>query len=137
MSIYTEYPVLPDETLVLIEYLSNSSRLAPYSLHIAEDLKGWRAPEKWVTVQGTGGGIEGVTVGNPRVDVNVYAPAKPMCKNIALALVAEIRSMKNYVSTDSEVTIIRCIPTWPNDLTDPINSNPRYTFDVQMWLRPS
>lgn len=133
--VYTSYEVLPDETLALIEFLEASARLAEFDLHIAEDLKGWHAPEKWVTVQATGGNFGGVRTGNPRVDVNVYAPAKPLAKRIALVTAAEIRSMKNYVT--DEAVIIRCDCSWPNDLTDPINSNPRYTFDVQMWLRPA
>lgn len=131
---YTSYEILPDETLALIEFLEASTRLEDYELTIAEDLKGWHAPEKWVTVQATGGSYEGVRTGNPRVDVNVYAPSKPLCKAIALATAAEIRSMKNFVS--EYAVVIKCDPSWPNDLTDPINSNPRYTFDVQMWLRP-
>lgn len=134
MATFTEYEVLPDETLSLIEYLEASSRLSPYDLTIAEDLKGWHAPEKWITVQATGGNYDGIRTGNPRIDVNIYAPSKPLAKEIALVAAAEIRSMKNYVSETA--VIIRCDPTWPNDLTDPINSNPRYTFDVQMWLRP-
>lgn len=135
MSTYTSYEILPDETLALIQFLEASSRLSGYSPHVAEDLKGWTAPEVWITVQATGGGYEGIRTGNPRVDVNVYAPFKPLAKEIALTAAAEIRSMKNYVTTDA--VIIRCDPSWPNDLTDPINSNPRYTFDVQMWLRPN
>lgn len=131
---YVEYEVLPDETLALIEFLQASSRLASYDLTIAEDLKGWHAPEKWVTVQATGGSMEGVRTGNPRIDVNIYAPAKPLAKQIALTVAAEIRSMKNFVANNC--VVIKCDPSWPNDLTDPINSNPRYTFDVQMWLRP-
>lgn len=129
-----QYEIMPDETLVLIEYLEQSSVLAPYNLTIAEDLKGWHAPEKWITVQATGGRLEGVRTGNPRVDVNVYAPSKPLAKRIALAAVSEIRSAKNFIT--SEAVVIKANPSWPNDLTDPINSNPRYTFDVDFWLRP-
>lgn len=128
------YEVLPDETLVLIEYLEASDRLAEFNLTIAEDLKGWHAPEKWITVQGTGGRVEGVRSGNPRVDVNVYAPSKPLAKRIALVAVAEIRSARNFIT--SQAVVIKANPTWPNDLTDPINSNPRYNFDVDFWLRP-
>lgn len=135
MGVFTQYEILPDETLALIQFLEESTRLAPYNPHIAEDLKGWQAPETWITVQATGGGYEGIRTGNPRVDVNVYAKSKPLAKEIALTVAAEIRSMKNYVTDDA--VIIRCNPSWPNDLTDPINSNPRYVFDVQMWLRPN
>lgn len=135
MATFTDYEILPDETLVLIQFLEASTRLASFTPHIAEDLKGWHAPEVWITVQATGGSYDGVRTGNPRIDVNVYAPSKPLAKEIALTAAAEIRSMKNYV-TDQAV-VIRCDPSWPNDLTDPINSNPRYTFDVQMWLRPN
>lgn len=128
------YEIMPDETLVLIEYLEASAALAPYGLTIAEDLKGWHAPEKWITVQATGGRLEGVRTGNPRVDINVYAPAKPLAKRIALTAVAEIRSIKNFIT--AEAVVIKADPSWPNDLTDTINSNPRYTFDVDLWLRP-
>lgn len=128
------YEVMPDETLVLIEYLEQSQALAPFNLTIAEDLKGWHAPEKWITVQATGGRLEGVRTGNPRVDVNVYAPSKPLAKKIALTAVSEIRSAKNFIT--SQAVVIKANPSWPNDLTDPINSNPRYTFDVDFWLRP-
>jgi TPP-dependent trihydroxycyclohexane-1,2-dione (THcHDO) dehydratase len=125
---------MPDETLVLIEYLEASDRLAQYALTIAEDLKGWHAPEKWITVQATGGRLEGVRTANPRVDVNVYAPSKPLAKRIALTAIAEIRSIKNFIT--SEAVVIKANPSWPNDLTDTVNSNPRYTFDVDFWLRP-
>lgn len=135
MGTFVDYEVLPDETLALISFLETSDRLAVYTPHIAEDLTGWHYPETWITVQATGGGYEGVRTGNPRVDVNVYAKTKPLAKAIALIVAAEIRSMKNYATDDA--VIIRCIPSWPNDLTDPINSHPRYVFDVQMWLRPN
>lgn len=128
------YEILPDETLAIIEYLEANTVLQPYELTIAGDLKGWHAPEKWITVQGSGGSFEGVRVGNPRVDVNVYAPSKPLAKRIALTAATELRKSKNFITTHA--VIIKANPSWPNDLTDPINSNPRYNFDVSFWLRP-
>lgn len=127
--------VHPDEVIAVIDYLQASTRLAPYDVNIAGDLKGWHAPDKWITVQTTGGSFEGLRTATPRLDLNVYAPSKPLAKEIALTAVAELRSMKNHTTDD--LVVIRAEPSWPADITDPINSNPRYVFDLNLWIRPN
>lgn len=124
----------PDEVLAVIEYLEDSDRLAPFAVEIAGDLKGWQAPEKRITVQTTGGGFEGLRTATPQLDLNVYAPSKFVAKQIAMTAVADLRSMKNYYN--DTVVIIRAEPSWPADITDPINSNPRFVFDLNLWIRP-
>jgi len=127
--------VHPDEVVAVIDYLEASDRLAEFDLNIAGDLKGWHAPEKWITVQSTGGGFEGKRTGIPQLDLNVYAPSKHLASRIARTAVAELRSMKNY--TTPEIVVIRAEPSWPADITDPINSNPRFVFDLRLWIRPN
>jgi hypothetical protein len=129
-----ELAIHPDEVLAVIEYLEASDRLAPYNVEIAGDLKGWQAPEKRITVITTGGGFEGKRTATPQLDLNVYAPSKFVAKQIAMTAVADLRSMKNYYN--SEIVIIRAEPSWPADITDPINSNPRFVFDLNLWIRP-
>ena len=124
----------PDEVVAVIEYLEASDRLAPYAVEIAGDLKGWQAPEKRITVQTTGGGFEGVRTATPQLDLNVYAPSKFLAKQIALTAVADLRSMKNYYNDN--IVILRAEPSWPSDITDPLNSNPRFVFDLNLWIRP-
>lgn len=128
-----DYAVHPDEVKAVIEFLEADSRLP--DIDIAGDLKGWHAPEERITVQTTGGSFEGVRTGTPRLDVNVYAPSKPAAKELALTACAVLRSMKNY--NNSEIVIIKVEPSWPADITDPINSNPRFVFDLNLWIRPA
>lgn len=130
-----ELAIHPDEVLAVIEYLESSDRLEPYDVEIAGDLKGWQAPEKRITVQTTGGSFEGVRTATPQLDLNVYGPSKFVAKQIAMTAVADLRSMKNY--HNSEIVIIRAKPSWPADITDPINSNPRFVFDLNLWIRPA
>jgi hypothetical protein len=131
------YPVFPDEILVVIEFLENHPYLASFSpVTIASDLKGYLAPDRWISVQATGGNDENkVRVAAPRVDVNVYAESKPLTKAIALAAVAAIKSMKGY--TNSKAVVINTDVSLPADLTDPVNSNPRYVFDATIYIRPN
>jgi predicted DNA-binding ArsR family transcriptional regulator len=131
------YPIFPDETLLVIEYLTDHPYLVNFGpLTIAGDLKGYLAPNRWITVQVTGGTkLNKVRVAAPRVDINVYAETKPMAKRIALAAVAAMESMKNYVNDDAVVTDTDV--SLPADLTDPVNSNPRYVFDATINIRPN
>lgn len=134
MANYHDYADMPDEVKAIISYLEASANLAVYSPTIAADLKGYQAPETWITVQTTGGSFEGVRTGAPRLDINVYASSKPLAKRIALRVAQDLRGMKNYVT--DELVVIRAEPTWPADITDPLNSNPRYVFDLNLWIRP-
>lgn len=130
-----EMMIHPDEVVAVIDYLEASDRLAPYNVDIAGDLKGWQAPEKRITVQTTGGSFEGLRTGNPQLDLNVYGPSKFVAKQIAMTAVAELRSMKNFYNND--IVILRSQPSWPADITDPLNSNPRFVFDLNLWIRPA
>ncbi|MET0463749.1 MAG: hypothetical protein ABW007_11370 [Chitinophagaceae bacterium] len=127
--------VHPDEVVAVIDFLEASTRLSEFDVHVAGDLKGWHAPEKWIIVQTTGGSFEGKRTAISQLDLNVYAPSKPLAAKIARTAAADLRSMANY--TTSDIVIIRAEPSWPADITDPINSNPRYVFDLNLWIRPN
>lgn len=129
------YPIFPDETLVTIPYLENHPYLTPYGAMVAADLKGYVAGVRWISVQATGGNkLNKVRVAAPRVDINVYAETKPLAKKIALAAVAALESMKGH--TTSEAVVINTDVSLPADLTDSVNSNPRYVFDATIDIRP-
>lgn len=134
MSTFHVYADMPDETKAVIDYLEASAELQPFNAHIAGDLKGYKAPETWITVQSTGGSFEGVRTGNPRLDINVYASSKPLAKRIALRAAQDLRGMKNLVT--DQLVVIRTEVTWPADISDPLTSNPRYVFDLSLWIRP-
>lgn len=131
-----DYPIMPDETKHVIEYLTGHAYLssfAPYT--VAGDLKGFVAPARWITVQETGGSDENpVRVAAPRVDINVYAESRPVAKRMALAAIAAMKSMKNVTFDDA--VFIRVETSTPANLTDPVNSNPRYVFDATIHIRP-
>lgn len=131
-----DYPIFPDETKHVIEYLNEHPYLATFlPVKIAGDLKGFVAPERWITVQETGGSEENpVRVAAPRVDINVYAETRPVAKRIALAAIAAMKSMRNEVFDDA--VVIRVETSTPANLTDPVNSQPRYTFDATIHIRP-
>jgi hypothetical protein len=132
-----EYPVFPDEILVTIPYLQNHPKIAAFGpITVAGDLTGYVAPNRWISVQVTGGSDENkVRVAAPRVDVNVYAESKPIAKRIALTAVAAMKSMKNHVTEDA--VIVDTDVSLPADLTDPVNSNPRFVFDATISIRPN
>lgn len=130
------YPVMPDETKHVIEYLNGHVLLqtfAPYT--VAGDLKGYVAPARWITVQETGGSEKNpVRVNAPRVDINVYAETRYAAKEIARHAIAAMKSMKNAVFSDAVITKVETSP--PANLTDPVNAQPRYVFDATIHIRP-
>lgn len=130
------YPVMPDETKHVIEYLNGHELLTsfvPYT--VAGDLKGFVAPERWITVQETGGSEENpVRVNAPRVDINIYAESRYVAKTIARHAIAAMKSMKNSVFDDAVITKVETSP--PVNLTDPVNAQPRYAFDATIHIRP-
>lgn len=129
------YPVMPDETQHVIEYLASHSLLSELTLTVSGDLKGFVAPARWITVQETGGSEENpVRVNAPRIDINVYAESRYMAKTIARYAIAAIKSMKNTVFSDA--VIIRVETSPPANLTDPVNAQPRYVFDATIHIRP-
>lgn len=130
------YAIMPDETKHVIGYLNNHELLSPFgSYTVSGDLKGFVAPMRWITVQETGGSDENpVRVSAPRVDINIYAEARPVAKRMALAAIAAMKSMKNMVFDDA--VIIRVETSTPANLTDPVNSQPRYVFDATIHIRP-
>lgn len=101
---------------------------------VAGDLKGWHAPEKRVTIQSTGGAPRPNGRGtDERFDVNVYAPAKPAAKALALQVAAKLYTLNNHAGTGFIITDVDV--TMPADITDPINSNPRFVFDATISYR--
>lgn len=101
--------------------------------HIAQDLTGWQAPEIWITVQPSGGFINRVRTGVAQMDANVYAPSKPEAFSIAMDAVRTFMQMPNYTGSDVVITGVSC--SYPADISDPINENPRFVFDVTINYR--
>lgn len=132
-----EYPIFPDEVKIVIDYLANHPNFISFSpVEVAGDLKGYEATQRWISVQATGGTKElKQRVSAPRIDVNVYAESKPVAKRIALAAIAAIESMKNYTTSEAVFTRSPDV-SLPTDLTDSVNSQPRYVFDATIYLRP-
>lgn len=100
---------------------------------VAEDLTGWLAPNIWITIQPTGGTIARVRTASPRYDVNVYAPTKSEAFDIAMDTIKALMELRNFVSSDYVVTDVSC--SYPADISDPINSNPRWVFDLTLSYR--
>src|ERR1044071_1770073 len=103
------------------------------SYHIAEDLTGWHYPEKWITIQPSGGRINTIRTGIAQFDVNVYAETKPETFYIAMDAVKAFMQMRNFEYLDGVVTSVTC--SYPADISDPISSHPRYVFDVNLTYR--
>lgn len=131
-----DYPIMPDEVKHVIAHLSSHKYITDYApIRVSGDLKGFNAPMRWITVQETGGSRENpVRVAAPRVDINVYAENRVVAKSIALAACGAMLSMKNKVFNDA--VIVRVEVSTPANLTDPVNSNPRYVFDATIHIRP-
>lgn len=132
-----EYPVFPDEVKVAIDFLEAHPKVIAFSpVTIAGNLKGFVFPERWITVQATGGSDENPhRVAAPRVDVNVYAEEETVAKRLALAACSAMKSMQNLVT--SEGVVIRVQTSTPADLTDPVNASPRFVFDSTIFIRPA
>lgn len=123
-------PLVNDPLLDIIGYLE--TRL---SYKIAEDLTGWHKPETRVTLQPTGGRvINPIRVFRPIYDVNVYASSKPLAHATALEVLQELYLLEGMVLPSGQViTEVDC--SMPSDISDPINSNPRFVFDATITLR--
>jgi len=131
-----QYPTYPDETKIIIDYLTSHPKITQYSpVTVAGDITGFVAPMRWISVQVTGGSmVNKVRVAAPRVDLNIYAESKPIAKRIALDAHSAMQSMKNLITEDAVITDTQV--SWPSDLTDTVNSNPRYVFDATINIRP-
>jgi hypothetical protein len=101
--------------------------------HVAGDLTGWDKTQTWITIQPSGGSISRIRTGAPQFDVNVYAPSKPVAFDVAMQAVKMFMQMLNYTHEDAVITDVEC--SYPADISDPINSNPRYVFDVILRYR--
>lgn len=101
--------------------------------HVAGDLTGWDKTQEWITVQPSGGTVFRIRGGTAQMDVNVYGPSKPVTFDIAMQAVKTFMQMLNYKHSDGVITNVVC--SYPADISDPINSNPRYVFDVQISYR--
>lgn len=103
------------------------------SYHVAGDLTGWEKGDIWITVQPTGGTISKIRTGAPQFDVNVYAGSKPQAFDVAMQTVKTFMQMLNYTYEDAVITDVEC--SYPADISDPLNSTPRYVFDVVLRYR--
>lgn len=123
-------PKFPDPIKDILEFLTDN-----LAYTVAEDLTGWHKPEIRVTVQPTGGTIpNGYRIYRPVYDVNVYGPEKPETMDAALNALQAFYEMKNIVLESGAVcTEVSC--SWPADIQDPINSNPRFVFDASLTFR--
>ncbi len=125
-------PLFEDPMPDIIPFLEAT---LPPAYVVAEDLTGWHKPEVRVTVQPTGGVvINRHRIFRPVYDVNVYAPTKPAAYAAALKAVQAMYMLKNEVLLSGQVcTEVEC--SMPSDISDPINSNPRFVFDVSLTFR--
>ncbi len=119
----------PDLTPVVISWFTTN--LPAY--YIAGDLTGWEYPDKWVTIQPTGGDVSRIRTGSARFDVNVYGETKPEVMSGALDAVKTLMQMLNYSTSEAVITNVVC--TYPADISDPINERPRFVFDVTLTYR--
>jgi hypothetical protein len=119
----------PDLIPVVIAFFD--ANLPAY--HVAGDLTGWEKPEEWITIQPTGGTVSRIRTGEARMDVNVYAPTKPEAFGISMAAIKTLMQMINYTNGEAVITNVEC--SYPADISDPLNSNPRYVFDVIVSYR--
>lgn len=129
MNNYTEFPDILPAFLDAVQ-----TALVADTVKVAEDLTGYHAGDKRVTMQFTGGVfVNPNRVARPRFDINVYASTKPLALQIALKAVKAIYDMKNHVGSNFVVTEVDC--SYPQDLSDPINHNPRFVFDTNISYR--
>lgn len=103
------------------------------SYDFAEDLTGWNAPEQRITIQPSGGSISRIRTATPRYDVNVYGPTKPAAFSIAMDVIKAVMQMRNYTSSNFVITNVEC--SYPADISDPLNYNPRWVFDLTFSYR--
>lgn len=124
------YEEFPDILPAILDALESSLT----STTVAEDLTGYHHPDKWVRVQFSGGSfINPHRIAAPRFDINVYAKTKPETMSLALKAVKAMYALKNHVGADFVVTNVEC--SYPQDLSDPINHNPRFVFDLVVNYR--
>lgn len=124
-----EFRQHPDLLPVVLDFFETN--LPAY--HVAGDLTGWDKGETWITIQPSGGSISRIRAGSPQFDVNVYAPTKPVAFDVAMQAVKMFMQMLNYTDEGAVITDVEC--SYPADISDPINSNPRYVFDVILRYR--
>lgn len=103
------------------------------SVHVAGDMTGWDKGDTWMTIQPSGGAISRIRSGAARFDVNVFGPTKPAAFDLSMDAVKTLMQMINYVNGDAVITDVEC--SYPADISDPLNSNPRYVFDVTINYR--
>jgi len=103
------------------------------SVHVAGDQTGWDKGDTWMTIQPSGGAISRIRSGAARFDVNVFGPTKPATFDLSMSAVKTLMQMINYVNGDAVITDVEC--SYPADISDPLNSNPRYVCDVTINYR--
>jgi hypothetical protein len=117
---------------LLPEVLDELESVLP-SYHFAGDLTGWKAPNVWVTIQSSGGTIAKIRTGSARYDVNVYAPSKPAAFSISMDVIKALMELLNHQGSNFVITNVEC--SYPADISDPINNNPRFVFDLTFAYR--
>jgi hypothetical protein len=123
---YSKHPDL------LPEVLDHLKTLLP-TYTFAEDLTGWEAPEQRITIQPSGGTISRIRTASPRYDVNVYGPSKPGAFSISMDVIKAVLQMRNYTGSNFVITDVQC--SYPADISDPLNYNPTWVFDITFSYR--
>lgn len=130
-----EFQEMPDIVKASIDWLSGHSYMTTRSATVAGDLKGYTSPERYVTVQATGGSIPNkYRVWSVRLDINAYAESRYETSALCRAAVTALLSMNNHITEDLVVVDVEC-DSLPSDLTDPINSDYRFVCDVTVSFR--
>lgn len=119
----------PDLLPVIIAFFSANLPTLP----VAGDMTGWDKGELLATVQPSGGSVFRIRGGAARFDVNVFGPTKPVAFDLSMQAVKTLMQMINYVNGEAVITDVEC--SYPADISDPLNSNPRYVFDVVINYR--
>lgn len=125
------FPLFIDTLPEILDLLQTS-----LGFTVSEDLKGWTKGEQRATIQPTGGTVTNpYRVWSPRYDVNCYANTKPEAIQISLETIQALYMLKGTVLpvSGTVVTDVEC--SFPADITDPVNNNPRWVFDVTISYR--
>lgn len=125
------YPLFVDTLPEVLDILALN-----LSFDVAEDLKGWVKGQKRATIQPTGGTVTNpYRVWSPRYDVNCYAGTKPETYQMSYETIQALYMLKGTVLPVSGVVVTDVECSLPSDITDPINLNPRWVFDVTISYR--
>lgn len=130
---------MPDIMLSILNHLRSSSELTSFNVtKICPDLTGYESGQSWIKVRKAPGTavIDG-RLDACQIDFNCYAETRDETERLASAARAAILNMKGYTDEDEGVVVTFVeTNTTPFDMTDPVDNQYRYVFDVTVFFRP-